>query len=185
MPQRNNKKLTLTALKKVLNSKNKPELIQEIAELFKKFPDVKDYYQAQEGNTEAVLEKYKNIIKKEFRDGFTHGLPKARLSTARKAVQDFKKVTEYPDLVAEVMFTFVEEISNFNNDFGVDGESYYTSPEAMYHDVLSLLEKHNLLSHFQERARNIIENATHGWGHFDSLSESYYQFYDELKNNKT
>ena len=41
-------------------------LILEIAELYKKFPSVKEYYQVQGGNTEAVLEKYKDTSKKNF-----------------------------------------------------------------------------------------------------------------------
>jgi len=171
------KKLTVTTLKKSLSVKNKQDLILEIAELYKKFPSVKEYYQAQSGNPEAVLEKYKDIIKKEFLDGYTRGFPKARLGVARKAVQDFKKISQEPKLLAEIMFCFVEEISSFNTDFGVDGESYYTSPESMFEDVLKLLEENDLLSCFKNRANHIFENATDGWGHSDSLYETYNQFY--------
>jgi len=39
------KKLTVTTLKKSLSVKNKQDLILEIAELYKKFPSVKEYYQ--------------------------------------------------------------------------------------------------------------------------------------------
>ena len=171
------KKLTVTALKKSLNEKNKKELIFEIAELYKRFPSVKEYYQAQGGNAEAVLEKYKDTIKKEFLDGYTRGFPKARLGVARKAVLDFKKISQEPKLLADIMFCFVEEISSFNTGFSVDGESYYTSPESMFEDVLKLLEKNELLPFFKNRANKIVENATDGWGHSDSLYETYSEFY--------
>ncbi len=173
-------KITITVLKKSLSSKSNKELAQEIANLYKKFSVVKDYYQAKEGSPEEVIEKYKDIIKKEFTYGYSRGMPKARLGVARKAVQDFKKLSNNPEFLADLMFTFVEEISNFNTEFGVDGESYYTSPEGMYHDALSLLEKSNLLPKFEIRARLIVKNATDGWGHFDSLNGSYQEFYSEF-----
>lgn len=173
-------KITVATLKKTLSSKNNKELVQEIADLYKKFSVVKDYYQAKEGNPEEVIEKYKNIIKKEFTNGYSRGMPKARLSVARKAVQDFKKLSNNPEFLVDLMLTFVEEISNFNNEFGVDGESYYTSPEGMYDDALSIIEKYNLLSKFEIRARLIVKNATDGWGHFDSLNASYEEFYGEF-----
>ena len=175
-------KLTVTSLKKQLEQKSKQELIQDITELYKKFSDVKEYYQVQDGNIELISEKYKEIIKKEFVNGYTRGLPKARLSVARKAVQDFKKFTSNPELLADMMFTFVELISSFNKEFGVDSESYYTSPENMFDNVLDLLKKNNLLSKFEKRAFRIVNNATEAWGHFDSLQESYEQFYGEYEH---
>jgi hypothetical protein len=98
-------------------------------------------------------------------------MPKARLGVARKVVQDFKKLSNNPELLVDLMLTFVEEVSNFNSEFGVDGESYYTSPEGMYDDALSILEKANLLSMFEIRARLIVKNATDGWGHNGSYQE--------------
>ncbi len=35
-------------------AKNKQDLIQEITELYKKFPAVKEYYQVQEGDIEVI-----------------------------------------------------------------------------------------------------------------------------------
>jgi hypothetical protein len=56
-------KLTLTDLKNHLALKSGEELIQEIAALCQKFPQVRDYYQVQ-GNAEDELEqKCKNLIR--------------------------------------------------------------------------------------------------------------------------
>ncbi|CAK0741557.1 conserved hypothetical protein [Gammaproteobacteria bacterium] len=172
--------MTVTVLKKKLEQKSKQELIQDISELYKKFPAVKEYYQIQQGDIKLILDKYKDIIKKEFVDGYTKGLPKARLSVARKAVQDFKKMTTNPELLADIMFTFVESISNFNTEFATDDESFYTSPEGMFEKSLELLNKNNLLQAFKERVYRIVDNATEGWGHFDSLQEIYERFYGEF-----
>jgi hypothetical protein len=169
--------MNATTLKKNLEQKTKQELTQEIVTLYNKFPAVKEYYQAQEGDINIILEKYKEIIRKEF--STTAINPKARLSVAKKAIQDFKKFTEDTELLADIMLTFVESVSGFNTEFGVDSESFYTSPENLFEKTLELLKKHNLLPLFENRAYQIVENATDGWGHQDTLKQSYEDFYGE------
>jgi len=170
-------KINLTTLKKSLEKKTKKELIQEISELYKNFPAVKDYYQFQAGDTKVILEKYKDIIKKEFVDGYARGLPKVRFNVAKKAVQDFKRFTQDPELLADIMFTYVEAISDFNKQYGPDSETFYTSPENMFEKVLILLKKNKLLSVFQRRVYRIVENATDAWGYSGALEECYEEFY--------
>jgi len=172
--------MNITTLKKSLAAKSKPELIEEITQLYKKFPDVKNYYQAQQGDATVVLEKYQDIIKKEFVDGYSRGQPKARLSVAKKAVHDFHKISSDPVLQADIMLTFVEVISDFNKEFGVDSEPYYTSPEGMFEKALAFLKKNNLLPVFGKRAYQIVSNAIDAWGHFDSLEQTYSDFYEDF-----
>jgi hypothetical protein len=173
-------KFSLTQLKKELDKKTKQELIKEISTLYKTFPQVKEYYQVQHSSANEVLKKYQEIIEKEFVEGKTRGLPKARLNVAKKAITDFKKITKEPELLAELMFTFVESISNFNSDFGVDEEDFYVIPEDMFEVVLQLIKDNNLLSKYEQRAHEIVENATEGWGHFDSLKERYEDVYGKF-----
>jgi len=173
-------RFTVTKLKKILDQKTKKELIADISNLCKKFPQVKDYYKAQSFDPIDVLEKYVNIIEKEFLDGKTRGFPKARISVAKKAIHDFKKLTEDPLLLVDLMLIFVECISNFNSDFGVDEEKYYTAPEDMFGKSLKLLKTKKLLPNFKERAHQIVENACDAWGHLDSLQDCYEEFYGEF-----
>ena len=58
------KTITISKLKKALSKKSEKELIEEIIGLFKKFPQVKEYYTLTFSNEgeEHVLEKYKEII---------------------------------------------------------------------------------------------------------------------------
>ena len=102
------------------------------------------------------------------------------MNVAKKAITDFKKITKEPELLAELMFTFVESISNFNSDFGVDGEDFYVIPEDMFEEVLKLIKENNLLSKYKQRAYEIVDNATEGWGHFDSLQERYEEVYGKF-----
>lgn len=174
-------KFTLTSFKKELAKKTKKELIQEISTLCQKFPKVKEHYKAQAGDLKDIVKAHKDIIEKEFVEGKTRGLPKARLSVAKKAVNDFRKLTDNPELTAQVMFTYVESISLFSSEFGPDTEEYYTDPEEMFEEVLELLEDNDLLDKFERRAYQIVKDATDGWGHQDSLQERYEEMYGEFK----
>ena len=170
-------KFTITNLKKELSKKTKKELIQEISKLCQTFPQVKEYYKAQGSDIQEVLKKYKDIIEKEFIEGKTRGMPKARFSVARKALNDFKKFTNEPEFIADIMLTYVESVSWFNTEYGPDVEDFYTRPEDLFETVLALIKKHNLLEKFRIRAYNIVINATDGWGHKDSLEERYEEVY--------
>jgi len=174
-------KFTISNLKRALAKKTKDELIREISTLCQKYPQVKDYYKAQGSDIKEIVKKYKDIIEKEFIEGKTRGMPKARLSAARKAVNDFKKIRDNPELIAEIMFTYVESISWFNDEYCVDTEEYYTSPENMFEDALKLLKKNNLLDKFERKAHKIVKEATDSYGYYDSLQERYENVYGEFK----
>ena len=120
------------------------------------------------------------MIEKECIEGKTRGLPKARLSVARKALADFKKLTEDPALIAGMMLTYVESISRFNSEFGPDVEEFYTNPEEMFEKALALIASHHLEKAFSEQTYGIVENACEGWGHRDSLQDSYEEVYGEF-----
>lgn len=174
------KKFTITQLKAQLAQKTQAELIQEISTLCQTFPQVKEYYKAQSSDIHEVVAKYQLMIEKEFIEGKTRGLPKARLSVARKALTDFKKLTDDPALIADMMLTYVKSISWFNSEYGPDVEEFYTNPEDMFEKALALIAKHHLEEQFYEQAYAIVENACDGWGHRDSLQDSYEEVYGEF-----
>lgn len=173
--------MSLTTLKKTLAEKSQTELIKEIAELYTKFPNVKEYYSSKLGNPLEVLNKYQDIIKKEFVYGNKKGFPKARLSVAKKAIQDFKKLSNDPKLIADINFTFVESVSSFNREFDPHVESFYQSPEHVFADTLAFLKKHHLLPDFQQRAYLIVKDAPDGLDFFCNLHEQYENYYGKFE----
>lgn len=173
-------KFSVTNLKKQLFQKTKEDLIKEIATLCQIFPQVKEYYKSQSGDIHELAKKYKDIIKKEFVNDDRRGLPKARFSVARKALTDFKKLTNDPELIADIMMIYVESTSWFNTEYGPDGEEFYTRSEDMFEKVLSLIKKHNLLEKFRARSHQVVKNATEGWGHKDSLEDRYIDVYGKF-----
>jgi hypothetical protein len=167
-------KLSLAELKKRLSSKTNAELIEEIALLYKNFPNIKEYYQsALLGDDPAVLEKYKEIVRGEF---FMRGnrFPKMRLSVARKAVTDFKKISSSTQNIADIMVTYVEAGVSCTNEFGDIDESFYSSMESMYETALKYILKEHLFVEFDDRLIDIVDDTRGmGWGFHDQLSYLY------------
>jgi hypothetical protein len=176
-------KLKITDLKKKLSKKTKEELLKEITTLCQTFPQVREYYQAQGSSVQEIVKKYKQIIEKEFNEENTKGVPvpKARLSVGVKAVNDLKKLTNEPELIIEVMLIFVENLSRFNTQYSVGEEDYFVSAEDMYEEALTLIKKHNLTKKFQQKAYDIVEFATDGWGHKETLEDRYMEVYGDLQ----
>jgi hypothetical protein len=172
-------KFSTTELKKQLSSKTKDELIKDIVNLCQKYPQTKEYYMAQQGDVRELLAKYKDIIEKEFIEGKTRGNPKARFSIARKALNDFKKLTKEPVLIIDLMMTYAASISWFSSEYGPDEERYYTIPENMFASALEMIQKHHLEDQFRDQALAIIKNACDAWGHQDTLIERYEDVYGE------
>jgi hypothetical protein len=159
-------------LKSYLMSLEQNALVKEVTELFQKFPVVKDYYEAKLGSDgAAVLEKYKAIVTKEFFP--ERGFGKARLSVARKAVNDFKKLSKSPAEAADIMLHYVEQGVRFTGEYGDIDEPFYISMEGMYGDALQLLVKHGLVDFCRDRCESIIKDATEGWGFRDGLQSLY------------
>jgi len=71
------------------------------------------------------------------------------------------------------MLFYVETIDDFNNNFGVDDERYYNSPETVFENALSIIVKNNLFDIFSNKLTKIIKNAPDGFGHMDILEETY------------
>ncbi|MEO0708969.1 MAG: DUF6155 family protein [Cyanobacteria bacterium J06649_5] len=177
-------KFTLSALKKQLSQKTKTDLVAEIAMLCKTFPQVKEYYQGQGADVQDLIKKYKGIIEKEFILGKTKGLPSARFSVARKALNDFKKLTKEPALIADMMLFYVECASSFNTEFAPDAEKFYTGPENLFETTLAFIKKHQLKEMFRHRAYEVVANACDGWGHQESLADRYLEVYSEDRGGR-
>jgi len=171
-------KLSLTELKQQLKIKNNTELVEEIAALYKRFPQVKEYYQAAFSGYDdsAVQQKYKDIVKAEFVPGFKKNFPQGRLSIARKAISDYKKISNSKYGLADIMLTYVESGVIFTNEYGDINEPFYNSMESMYQSTLKHLLKEKILADFDNRLLSVLRDTRHiGWGFHDNLCYLYEQ----------
>jgi len=172
------KNITISKLKKSLSGKSENELLEEITNLFKRIPQVKEYYTlafSEEGE-EQILEKYKEIITNEFFP--KRGYGKARLSVAKKAISDFKKISGKPPLIIDIMLHYVEQGVGFTDQYGDIDENFYNSMEKMFEEALKLAEQNNLLSFYQKTCEEIVSGACEGWGFKDGLADTYCEIYE-------
>jgi hypothetical protein len=174
------KPLGRAELKRFLQQLSKEQLINQVLELSRSFPQVQDFYQSKvrPADDAAVRKKYKEVIDHEFFP--TRGFGKMRLSVARKAVTDYKKVAASEDAVADLMLHYVEVGVRFTNEFGDIHEPFYLSMERMYASALSQIAKHSLEEQFQPRCARIVEKTKGmGWGFHDTLSDLYGDHFEE------
>ena len=172
------KNVTVTQLKKHLESKSNKSLCLEIADLFKTFPNVKEYYTLKLKSTGSadLIEKYRKIIKNEFDPDRGH--PKLRYSVARKAIEDFKKVCNDPSAIADLMISYVEYGVVCTNTYGDIDEQFYDSLTSMFEKSLKHIGNFNLEKEFQPRCLKITKDGSGiGWGFSDCLDDLYADFY--------
>ncbi len=172
------KNMNVSELKKKLKSKTQKELIDDIAKLFKLFDVVKEYYQVQLfGNDERVLQKYKVIIEHEFFPISERKDPPARLSVAKKAITEYKKLTTSGINIADIMVFYVETGVRFTIEYGDIDEAFYISMESMYEEALKFIVENGLATIFNNRLLTIVSDTEGmGWGFHDGLADLYYSY---------
>ncbi|MCX7124023.1 MAG: hypothetical protein NTV32_10270 [Gammaproteobacteria bacterium] len=77
------------------------------------------------------------------------------------------------------MMHYVKCVVAFNTEFGPDAEEFYTKPEALFDKALACAEENQILDVYQTLAYKIVDMATDGWGHKDTLSDTYAEYYHE------
>ena len=98
----------------------------------------------------------------------------ARLSVARKAVTDYKKIATAPEGIIDVMLYYVEVGVQFTNTYGDINEAFYNSMESMYAQACKQIREHHREELFDKRAYALVEATRHiGWGFHDGLQDIY------------
>jgi hypothetical protein len=174
-----NKDIKLGVLKGYLKQVSREQLADDIAELFTKFESVRDYYQTKlfpEDNTH-VIEKYKAIIKNEFFP--ERGFGEARLSVARKAISDYRKICRTKAVLADLMLFYVEQGVQFTTAYGDIDEPFYNSMESMFEKAVKFIVENEMQEAFENRCRQIVSDTSDmGWGFHDELSAIYEEHFE-------
>ena len=174
------KKITLRELRQYLNGRSQAELIDDIAHLFSNLEAVRDYYSIRlgAGPDEGLLARYKAVIQQEFFPARGYG--QARLSVARRAIADYKRMSTSIEGLADLMLFYVEMGVKFTNDYGDIDESFYESMESTYERAAKLIVEHDLQDQFAPRCQAIVDDTVKiGWGFHDNLSLIYGELFGE------
>jgi hypothetical protein len=182
----NGARVSLKLLRQQLRKKEQKELIDEIADLYKKFDSVKSYYQASVfDDDQGVMDKYKQIIEYEFFPKSIHAEPPCRISVAKKAIADYKKLSCSDANLVDIMLFYVECGVRFTNDYGDIDERFYNSMASVYVNACQFIHKNNLESGFQTRALAIVTDTSNFvWGFHDYVRDSYDQFFSDFDDEQ-
>ena len=167
----------MNELKRELKTIEHKELIQIITELYKVNKDAKLYLTNKFKGEEAIFDLYK-ITKQKVKDEFfpDRGLGKLRLSEAKNAISNFKKLTSDKQKTTDLMLYYVELGTEFMNVYGDIDAKFYYSMASMYSKVVTECNKNEkLYETFKERLYLIVL-ATEGigWGFHEDIYEIYY-----------
>jgi len=174
--------ISISQLKKYLQNSSKQILADDILELFKKFPKVKEFYQSKlTGGDFELRDKYKKIIKNEFFPD--RGFGKMRLSIARKAISDFRKLSNNNHLIADLMIYYVEMGVDFTLKYGDIDEPFYNSMESMYKTAAKFVIDNKIEDGYLPRFQKIVSDTGDiGWGFYDMIDELYHQHFSKKLN---
>jgi hypothetical protein len=174
--------IPVSQLKNYLQNSSKQNLADDILELFKKFPKVKEFYQSKlTGGDLELRDKYKKIIKNEFFPD--RGFGKMRLSMARKAISDFRKLSSNNHLIADLMIYYVEMGVDFTLEYSDIDEPFYNSMESMYETAAKFVIDSKIEDDYLPRFQKIVSDTSDmGWGFHDMLGELYHQYFSKKLN---
>jgi hypothetical protein len=176
------KKPTIREVRAYLEDQSPEELIEMLLQFYKKFDGVKENILIQMGNgsNEELLEKQRAIIQREFFP--SRGFGQARLSIARKAVTDYKKLSPNIEGLINLMVFYVEMGVRYTNSYGDINEAFYNSMIKMYENALKLIVQYKLYDQFQVRCKRIVRDTFGiGWGFHDDLSYLYTETFEKIK----
>ena len=170
-------KLKITDLKKSLKQLEHKELVQLITDLYKINHDVKDYLSVQFGGEEVLKDLFNNA-KKKIQDEFfpDRGMPKMRLTEAKKAITEFKKIAGDSNQVIDLMLFYVEMGTEFTSAYGDIDLKFYNNMLSMFDKVAGACDRDELLyKELKDRLYSCVTMSDGiGWGYHDGLCEIYY-----------
>lgn len=160
-----------------LCSKSPGELIDEVILLTKTFPKVK-YYQVKlspKGESQA-FERYKKIIRDEFFPA--RGFGKLRLTNIRRAISDYKRMSDSPERRVELLLYFVEQGAEFISEYGDINENFYESMESAYEKACKLVTSRGSQKKWKDRFHEMVR-ATDGtgYGFGDSIISIFEEYF--------
>lgn len=166
----------LREVKKELELLEKEELVYHISELYKKYKEVKEYFDFYSNPDEqAIIEKFKERIHEGFYPIRGKNL---KLYRARKAINEMKKLGISAEADGELLLYFAEVGVKYAREKRVKTEAYYIRLENSFQKALEHLQKHDLLEKYEPRCKEIVErSARFPYRANEHIEQSFQSFY--------
>lgn len=143
-------------LKIYLKSLKKNQLEDQIIDLYKRFKDVKSYYDfAFNPKEDKLLAECKFKITKEY---FPENgrKPKARRSVAHKYIRKFIQLGVENSIIADVMLYNIEVAQAFSSEKYIKQESFYISMLKSFEEAIDFINENALMAEFVSRIDKIV-----------------------------
>jgi hypothetical protein len=162
----------------------RPALVALIKDLHDASPENRDFLRARfdaENSGGAALEAYRGKIVEQFFP--KRGFGKLKLAEARKAIRDYRKATGNAVGTIDLLLTYLENGTDFTQQFGDINEAYYNSLESSAAELSRLMlgEGKAAYAQFSERIARVESLANNiGWGYGDYIRDWAATLEDEL-----
>lgn len=165
----------LTDFKKYLASLDEAALREELQKLFKKLPQVQEFYAHEllsDKDRKAMLEEYKKKIESQF---WTRGGNPRSPSNAeiRKLLTRFEKVSVFPSEYIELLLYRVEVATKFANEFGGMPDADYEASYNAFKKAVELMNEHKLVEHFRHRCEELFEYDNLDYWYIEWLQDCF------------
>jgi len=172
-------RLSVTELRKSLNGLSQQELVELFIKCCGLSKDVENYLAVRFRGQQVIdqlYERYRKQIEDEFFPA--RGFGKLRLSEAREAIREFRKICNDRKMTFDLMLFHVEMGVDFTTEYGDIDEKFYNSMESMYREVVKWVnseEGPELYLEYRDRLFAVVSNTSGvGCGFHDGLKELYY-----------
>lgn len=151
-------------LKKYVSELTKPQLEEQIIELYDKFKDVTTFYN-------FVFKPNENNLVKDAKLKITNEYypirgkrPKMRRSVAQKFIKHFILLGVDVFIIADIMLYNLEIAQTFTSEKMVTSETFYKSMLLSFNQLISYLIENGILSDFQSRVVAVKdESVSQNW----------------------
>jgi len=173
-------------IRQKLTTWDKSALLDLLKDLYEVTAENRDFIHARcqvgEGSGEA-LEKYRSKIVEQFFPARGDG--KLKLGEARKAIRDYRKATGNIPGTAELLMTYVENGTQFTQEYGDIDERFYNSVESVLEELAELLcgKARGIYPEFRDRLARLEQMSDGiGWGFHDFVGDVVAQLEAELED---
>jgi hypothetical protein len=171
-----------SAIRRQIADWPKPALIALIKDLHDASPENRDFLRARfDAESGEARENYRRKIVEQFFP--QRGFGKLKLAEARKAIRDYRKATGNVAGTIDLLLTYLENGTEFTQQFGDINEAYYNSLESVLNELTTLLlgEGRECYPQCRDRLARVEQLANHiGWGYGDYVCEQMAMLEDEL-----
>jgi hypothetical protein len=127
----------------------------ELANLYARFPVLREYYTMELTDPKKVIDKYKSDMHKAFFP--TRGRGKRGRSQSSKLIKKFAAISIHPKDLVELNFYRAELMTEYINARRIDSEAFHDSTVKTFAQACEMAEREVLLDYFGAGARVLCQ----------------------------